>query len=96
MIVRAIGPSLTQSGIGNALADPTLELRDNNGTLILANDNWQDDPDQAAQIQASGIPPTNPLESAIFASLFPGSYTAIVAGENGGTGIGLVEIYNIP
>ena len=65
VIVRAIGPSLTQSGISNALADPTLELRDSNGALILANDNWQDDPNQAAQITASGLAPTNPLESAI-------------------------------
>ena len=96
VVVRAIGPSLAQSGIGNALADPTLELRDSDGALILANDNWQDDPNQAAQIQGSGLAPTNPLESAIFAGLFPGSYTVIVAGANGGTGIGLVEIYNIP
>ena len=96
VIVRAIGPSLTQFGISNALADPTLELRDSNGALILADDNWQDDPNQAAQITASGIAPSNPLESAISTSLLPGAYTAIVAGKNGGTGIGLVEIYNIP
>jgi hypothetical protein len=96
VIVRAIGPSLTQSGISNALADPTLELRDSNGALLLADDNWQDDPNQAAQITASGIAPSNPLESAISTSLLPGAYTAIVAGKNGGTGIGLVEIYNIP
>ena len=95
VIVRAIGPSLTQFGI-NALADPTLELRDSNGALILADDNWQDDPNQAAQITASGLAPSNPLESAISTSLLPGAYTAIVAGKNGGTGIGLVEIYNIP
>jgi len=96
VIVRAIGPSLTQFGISDALADPTLELRDSNGALILADDNWQDDPNQAAQITASGIAPSNPLESAISTSLLPGAYTAIVAGKNGGTGIGLVEIYNIP
>jgi len=96
IIVRAIGPSLAQSGIGNALADPTLELRDNDGTLILANDNWEDDPNQADQIRDSGIPPTDPLESAALTSLFPGPYTVVVAGANGGTGIGLVEIYNIP
>ena len=96
MIVRAIGPSLVQLGISNALADPTLELRDSNGALLVANDNWQDDPNQAAQITASGLAPTNPLESAISTSLLPGAYTAIVAGKNGGTGIGLVEIYNIP
>jgi hypothetical protein len=96
VIVRAIGPSLTQAGITNALADPTLELRDSNGALILANDNWQDDPNQASQIAAGGLAPSNPLESAIATSLLPGPYTAIVAGKNGGTGIGLVEIYNIP
>jgi len=96
VIVRALGPSLTQFGIGNALADPTLELRDSNGAQLFANDNWQDDPNQAAQITASGLAPANPLESAISTSLFPGAYTAIVAGKNGGTGIGLVEIYNIP
>jgi glucose/arabinose dehydrogenase len=95
VIVRAIGPSLTQAGITNALADPTLELRDSNGALLLANDNWQDDPNQAAQITASGLAPSNPLESVISTSLLPGAYTAIVAGKNGGTGIGLVEIYNI-
>ncbi|PYJ09678.1 MAG: hypothetical protein DMF06_09265 [Verrucomicrobia bacterium] len=96
VIVRAIGPSLAQSGIGNALADPTLEVRDSNAALIGANNNWQDDPAQAGQIFASGLAPTNPLESALSVSLFPGAYTAIVGGTNGGTGIGLVEIYNIP
>lgn len=96
VIVRAIGPSLTQFGVSNALADPTLELRDSNGALLLANDNWQSDPNQAAQITASGLAPGNPLESAIATSLLPGSYTAIVAGNNGGTGIGLAEIYHIP
>jgi glucose/arabinose dehydrogenase len=95
IIVRAIGPSLTKTGVGNALADPTVELRDSNGALILANDNWQDDPSQAAQISASDLAPSNPLEAAIAASPLPGPYTAIVAGKNGGTGIGLVEIYNI-
>jgi glucose/arabinose dehydrogenase len=96
VIVRAIGPSLTQSGISNALADPTVELRDSNGALILSDDNWQDDENQAAQITARGLAPSNPLESAIATNLLPGQYTAIVAGKNGGIGIGLVEIYNIP
>jgi glucose/arabinose dehydrogenase len=96
VIIRGIGPSLAQSSVPNPLADPTLELRDSNGTLLQANDNWQDDANQAAQISASGLAPTNPLESAVAASLLPGAYTAIVAGKSGGTGIGLVEIYNIP
>lgn len=96
VIVRAIGPSLNQAGLNNVLADPTLEVRDNNGTLLLSNDNWQDDPAQAAQITAAGVAPSNVLESALPAALLPGSYTAIVAGKNGGTGIALVEIYNVP
>lgn len=96
VIVRAIGPSLLQLGVSNALADPTLELRNSNGALLAANDNWQDDLNQAAQITASGLAPTNPLESALSTSLLPGAYTAIVAGNSGGTGIGLVEIYHIP
>ena len=96
VIVRGRGPSLAQAGVPNPLADPTLELRDSNGALLQANDDWQDDSNQASQISASGIAPTNPLESAIATSLLPGGYTVIVAGKNRGTGIGLVEIYNIP
>ncbi len=88
VIVRAIGPSLSKTGVTNPLADPTLELRNSDGGLIMSNDNWQDDPAQAAQITASGLAPANSLESAIAASLPPASYTAIVAGKNGGTGTG--------
>jgi glucose/arabinose dehydrogenase len=96
LIVRGIGPSLAQAGIANPLADPTLELRDNNGALIIGNDNWQDDANQAAQVSAAGLAPGNAQESAIATSLVPGTYTAIVAGKNGGTGVGLVEVYNLP
>jgi hypothetical protein len=90
VVVRGIGPSLVQSGITNPLLDPTLELHDNNGALLIANDNWQDDPASAGQISASGLAPSNPLESAVATSLVPGTYTAIVAGKNGGIGVGLV------
>lgn len=96
VIVRGLGPSLTQTGITNALANPTLELRDSNGGLIRGNDNWQDDADQAARITAKGIAPHNSLESAIAANLLPGNYTVILAGQDGGTGVGVVELYNIP
>jgi glucose/arabinose dehydrogenase len=96
LIIRAVGPSLVQAGIPNPLPDPTLELRDSNGTLLQSNDNWQDDSTQAALISASGVAPANPLESAIATSLFPGQYTAIVADKNGANGIGLIEAYNIP
>jgi hypothetical protein len=88
VIVRAIGPSLPVTG---KLADPTLELRDSNGGLLAANDNWRSD--QEAEIKATTIPPQNDLESAIVATLPAANYTAIVKGVNSGTGIGLVEVY---
>jgi hypothetical protein len=88
VIVRAIGPSLPLPG---ALADPTLELRDGNGALIAANDNWRSD--QEAEIIATTIPPTNDLESAIVRNLVPGNYTATVRGVNNTTGVALVEVY---
>jgi hypothetical protein len=80
VIIRAIGPELSQYGVPNFLADPTLELRNGNGALIASNNNWQDDPSQASQIIASGLAPSSDLESAIIASLPPGNYTAIVRG----------------
>jgi glucose/arabinose dehydrogenase len=96
VVVRALGPSLAQAGVANPLLDPTLELHDNNGALVIGNDNWQENADQAAQISASGLAPSNPLESAVAISLVPGTYTAIVSGKNGGVGVGLVEVYNLP
>ena len=95
VIVRGIGPSLSQSGLSNVLADPTLELRDSNGAVLIANDNWQDDPVSAAQLTAHGLAPQDSLESGIFATLPPGAFTAILAGKNGGVGLGLVEVYDI-
>jgi len=96
VIVRGLGPSLTQVGVTNPLPDPTLELHDNNGAIVVADDNWQDNASQAAQISASGLAPANPAESAVATSLLPGMYTAIVAGKSGATGIGVVEVYNLP
>ncbi len=96
VVLRGIGPSLTQAGVTNPLSDPTLEVRDSNAALVIANDNWQESSSQAAQISAAGLAPSDPLESAIATSLLPGSYTAIVGGKNGGVGIGVVEVYNLP
>ena len=84
----------TGSGVAGALADPTLELHDGAGALLASDDNWRDG-GQAAEILGTGIAPTNDLESAIVASLAPGAYTAIVAGKDNSTGVGLVEVYNI-
>ena len=91
IVVRGLGPSLGAAGVPGALADPTLELRNSDGALLDANNDWQDDAAQAAELNAAGLAPTNPLESGIAATLPPGLYAAILAG---GTGIGLVEVYD--
>jgi plastocyanin len=91
VLIRALGPSLTAFGVSGALADPTLELRDGNGTLVRSNGNWKDT--QQTEIEATGLQPTNDLESAIFETLAPGPYTAIVAGKGDTIGVGLVEVY---
>jgi hypothetical protein len=93
--ILGIGPSLSQFGLTDLLADPTLELYDGNGSLIISNDDWTDDPVTATALIANGLAPQHPKESGIFRSLPPGAFTAILAGKNGGVGIGVVEIYNL-
>jgi hypothetical protein len=93
--VRGIGPSLTALGVSNALADPALELRDSNAALLSSNNNWQDNPAQAAALTAAGLAPSNPAESGIVAALPPGLYTALLTGVSSGTGVGLVEVYDL-
>lgn len=93
--IRGLGPSLSQFGISNVLADPTLELRDANGALLAANDDWQSDPVSAQQLSANGLALPNAKESGIFTLLPGGQFTAILAGKDGGIGVGLVEIYNL-
>jgi len=93
VLVRALGPSLGSAGVASPLANPTLSLRDANGNVIANNDNWQDS--QQADIAATGKAPPNTKESAILALLAPGKYTAIVAGKNGTTGVGLIEFYSL-
>ena len=95
IIIRGIGPSLAAAGAPAPLADPTLQLRDGNGALLITNNDWADDPVQASEITAAGLAPANDLESAISATLPPGLYTALLAGVNFGTGIGVVEIYDL-
>jgi hypothetical protein len=95
MVFRAMGPSLTKSGIANPLLDPTLELRDSSGTLIAFDDDWKIPQIQA--VQAVNLAPPDTRESAIVSAfLSPGNYTAIVRGKNNATGIALVETYRIP
>jgi len=95
IVVRGIGPSLAGFGVDPILADPALELYDGNGTLLIANDDWQDNPAQASELMSVGLAPQNAKESAVLMALPPGAFTAILGGRNGGTGIGLVELYNV-
>jgi uncharacterized delta-60 repeat protein len=93
VLVRAIGPALTGAGVTGSLSDPTLSLFDANGSIIASNDNWRDT--QESDIFATGLAPSDNRESAIIALLNPGSYTAIVAGKGGATGIALVEFFDL-
>ncbi len=93
VLVRAIGPSLTDLGVANALQDPVLELHGPDGDTITTNDNWRDT--QEAEITATGLKPKKDAESATLQTLAPGNYTAIVRGAAGTTGIGLVEVYHL-
>jgi len=102
VIIRAIGRELSQFGVPNPLADPTLELHNGAGALIASNDNWQHTiiggiitQDQVQNIQNSGHAPGDASESAIIANLPPGNYTAIVRGVNNTTGVALVEVYDL-
>ncbi len=95
VIIRGIGPSLPIAG---ALKDPTLELHNGSGTLLASNDNWkvsESGQSQEAEVRFTQIPPSKDLESAIVTNLARGQYTAILRGKNGGTGIGLIEVYKI-
>jgi hypothetical protein len=94
VIVLGIGPSLVNFGISNALMDPTLELHDGNGVVIATDDNWKDS--QQSDVLATGLPPSDDLESAIVRTLVPGLYTAVLRGTNNGVGIGLIQVFNLP
>jgi phospholipase/lecithinase/hemolysin len=93
ILIRGIGPSLTASGVPNPLADPALTLFDGAGKLVRSNNNWRDS--QADEITDTGLAPQNNLESAIVAALPAGNFTAVLTGNNGMTGNGLVEIYDL-
>ena len=93
VLFRAIGPSLANAHVANALQDPTLDLHDGNGVLIASNDDWRSD--QEAEIAATTIPPTDPFESAVLETLFPGPYTSIVRGFGNSTGVAVVEAYQL-
>ncbi|MDQ2660143.1 MAG: hypothetical protein M3Y03_06955, partial [Verrucomicrobiota bacterium] len=95
LLVRALGPSLSQAGVPDVLADPTLELRDGQGTLVDSNDDWTNSPD-AAEIQNTGFAPGDGHEAVIVHTLPSGAYTAIVAGAGvQPTGTALMEVFQV-
>jgi len=93
--IRAIGPSLTRAGVSGALSDPTLQLRNSSGAVIASNNNWRDSSETENECRNSGVALSDDRESAIIASLSPGAYTAILAGQNNTTGAGLIEVYDL-
>jgi hypothetical protein len=98
VVVRAIGPSLADFGVADPLLDPVLELRNGDGDVIAMNDNWETDPppdNYSVAVTAAGLAPSDASESAIFATLTNGLYTAIVSGKDSTTGVGLVEVYHV-
>ena len=95
MLVRAIGPTLHRFGVNGELQNPVLDLYNSNGVLLRHSDNWRDAPNRA-QIQATGLAPSDNRESAILMTLAPGPYTAIVRGVNNTTGVALAEVYDLP
>jgi arylsulfate sulfotransferase len=94
VVVRALGPSLGNAGIDTPLQDPSFTVYDENGGVLAANDNWQDDP-SVLELEQNQIAPPDPAEAATILHLPPGAYTAVVTGADGGTGVGLVEVYNL-
>ena len=93
VMIRALGPSLSEAGITRVLPDPVLSLRNASGTQLASNDDWADT--QPLEIEATGIAPSSTLESAIVTTLPSGSYTAIVEDLKGNSGVALVEVYNL-
>lgn len=93
VLVRALGPTLGDLGVPNALANPTLDLVNSSGTVIRSNDNWRDS--QPLEIEAANLAPSHDEEAALVQTVPPGAYTAIVRGSGRTTGVGLVEVYNI-
>ena len=94
VIFRGIGPSLADQGVANPLADPLLQLVNDQGETLVENDNWMDDANMQSVIDF-GLAPNDPSESAIYDVLAPGAYTAIVSGVGDTTGVGLVEVYEV-
>ncbi|HTZ19755.1 MAG TPA: Ig-like domain-containing protein [Opitutaceae bacterium] len=96
VLIRAIGPTLSNYGISSPLANPFLQLYQGS-TLIASNDNWGGDPAVInAETTAKAFAlPAGSLDSAMVATLSPGLYSAQVSGVGNTTGVALVEVYDL-
>ena len=94
VVVRASGPSLSAAGISDPLADPSVTIYDEDGSMLATNDNWQDDP-SAIDLELNQIAPADDMEAATILHLPVGAYTAVTSGADGGVGVGLIEVYNL-
>jgi phospholipase/lecithinase/hemolysin len=94
VLIRGIGPSLSNNGVPTPLANPVITLFDSSSSAVATNDDWKNSPD-AADIMSSGLAPSSDLESAVIATLSPGQYTAQLTGNSGGTGNGVIEVYDL-
>jgi hypothetical protein len=92
VLIRAVGPNLANFGVTGVLQNPKLQLYNSGGTVIAENDNWET-ASNAADIQLTGLAPASPFEAAILITLPPGAYTAIVSGSDGGSGVGIIEVF---
>ena len=91
VVVSALGPSLTQFGISNGLPDTTVQLRDQQGAIVLENDDWKTS--QQQELESLGLQPTSDLEAALVVTIPPGQYTAQVRGKGDASGVGVVQVY---
>lgn len=94
VLLRGLGPSLSDNGVSGALANPTFNVFDASGALLATNDDWQIDP-AAAEIAAAGLAPFDPSEAGTILTLDPSAYTVVMTGQDNGTGVGLVEVYDL-
>jgi len=91
ILVRGLGPTLTSFGVEGALADPILQVWEQNGAMVAQNDNWRTT--QESDIMATGMAPMQDSEAALVVTLQPGVYTTLLNGVGGGTGIGLLDVF---
>jgi hypothetical protein len=97
ILVRGVGPGLSQFGVGGVLAQPVLSVFDSAGRLVASNAGWNGSTDIAAAGQTVGTFPlaTGSSDAALVLNLAPGGYTAQIAGAGGTTGVALAEVYEI-